>query len=51
MPRKRALHFKSWENYRKWLAYVHIHGLAERSPGHTPVYIRGKRHYPKHKRR
>jgi len=48
---KKTRNFKSKEAYRKWLAYGHIHGVFEKSPGHTPVKIRGKRKKVKHKRK
>lgn len=40
--------FKSKEGYRKWLAYGHIHGDFERTPGHQKVTIAGKPHKVKH---
>jgi hypothetical protein len=58
---KRTMHFRSKEAYRKWTAYGHMRtktGKLARSrrqsvfattPGHTPVYIRGKRHRPRHR--
>ena len=61
--RKRVLHFKSREAYRKWIAYGHIRtksGARARrigeavfatTPGYTPVYIRGKKHRVVHGRR
>ena len=52
MGRKRkVMHFRSKEAYRKWLAYGHIHGHFERTPGHVKVYIRGKPHKVKHVRK
>jgi len=51
MGRKiKKMNFKSWEAYRKWLAYGHIHGHFRRTPGHVKVYIRGKPHKVKHVR-
>ena len=51
MGRKiKKMNFRSEEAYRKWLAYGHIHGVFERTPGHVDVYIRGKRKKVKHKR-
>ena len=47
---KHPKHFRSKEAYRKFLAYTHIHGIAQRTPkSHKErmVYIAGKRHYPK----
>lgn len=41
MP-KTAKNFKSAAGYKKWLAYGHIHGDFAKSPGNTPVKIRGK---------
>ncbi len=34
--------FKSADAYKKWLAYGHMHGEFERTPGNTPVKIKGK---------
>jgi len=51
MGRKRkVMHFRSKEAYRKWLAYGHIHGEFKKAPGHVKVYIRGKPHAVKHER-
>jgi len=49
MSRRRVLHFRSKEAYRKWLAYNWIHnkGKMGRKP-HCTVYIRGKKHKVKH---
>ena len=56
-------HFKSKEDYRKWLAYGHMRtktgklaksrkrSVFATTPGHQTVYIRGKKHKIKHKRR
>ena len=46
--KKRVMHFKSKENYLKWLRYGHATGVFEKTPGHTEVYIRGKKHKVKH---
>ena len=40
--RRGALHFKSPEKYRKWLATVHIHGLS--TGAHRSVFIGGRPH-------
>lgn len=48
MAKKRTMNFKSKEAYKKWLAYGHATGVFERTPGHTPVKIRGKTHKVKH---
>ena len=48
--KKKVMHFKSKKSYKKWLAYGHIHGVFEETPGHVKVYIRGKRHKVKHKK-
>jgi hypothetical protein len=47
MP-KSAMNFKNIGKYKKWLAYGHIHGSFKRSPGNTPVRIRGKARKVKH---
>lgn len=41
---KKTKNFKSATAYKKWLAFGHIHGAFKRSPGNTPVKIRGKGH-------
>jgi len=52
MGRKiKKMNFSSKQAYRKWLAYGHIHGIFERTPGHVKVYIRGKPHKVKHSRK
>jgi hypothetical protein len=52
MGRKiKEMNFRSWEAYRKWLAYGHIHGLFKKTPGHVRVKIRGRPHKVKHSRR
>lgn len=43
------MNFSSKSNYKKWLGYVHATGLAEKTPGHQPVSIKGKTHKVKHK--
>ncbi len=51
MGRKiKEMHFKSRENYLKWIRYGHATGVFERTPGHVRVYIRGKPHRVKHVR-
>ena len=47
----KAMHFRSKKAYRKWLAYGHIHGIFEKTPGHVKVYIRGRPHRVKHTRK
>lgn len=42
------MNFSSKANYKKWLGYVHAKGLAESTPGHQPVSIKGKKHKVKH---
>ncbi len=42
------MNFKSKAAYQKWLAYGHMHGDFERTPGDQPVSIRGKKHKVKH---
>lgn len=39
---KPAVNFKSSANYGKWLAYGHMNGVFAKSPGNTPVQIKGK---------
>lgn len=39
---KSGMNFKSGANYKKWLAYGHMHGDFAKSPGNTPVSIKGK---------
>ncbi len=39
---KTARNFNSEEDYVKWLKYGHMHGEFEKSPGNTPVKIKGK---------
>lgn len=41
---KKTLHFKNKENYRKYLAYGHIHGDFARVPGYQNIMIGGKKH-------
>ena len=43
-------HFKSKASYQKWLAYGHMHGDFK-VPGVQKVYIKGKLHKVKHKRK
>ena len=45
---KKPMNFKSPEEYKKWLAYGHMHGTFEQTPGNTPVKIKGKAHKVKH---
>ncbi len=40
--------FKNPEAYKKWLAYGHMHGQFERTPGNTPVKVAGKPKKVKH---
>lgn len=48
--KRRSLHFKSKNAYRKWLAYNYIHHRRQmRRPPHKIIYIRGKRHRVKHR--
>lgn len=57
----KTLHFKSKEDYRKWLSYGHMHtktglktgtkgrkNLFESTPGHSNILIAGKKHKVKH---
>ena len=45
---KSAKNFGSKAAYGRWLAYGHIHGDFARSPGNTPVKIKGKAKKVKH---
>jgi len=47
----KKMNFRSYESYRKWLAYGHATGVFEKTPGHVKVYIQGKKHRVKHTRR
>jgi hypothetical protein len=47
---KTARNFKSKEAYKKWAAYGNIHGEFKKSPGNTPVKIKGKAHKVNHAR-
>lgn len=44
-------HFKTKAGYRKWIIYGQMHGDFARTPGHQVVFIGGKRHKVKHKRK
>ena len=45
---KPGMNFKSAADYKKWLAYGHMHGTFAKSPGNTPVSIGGKSHVVHH---
>lgn len=45
------MHFKTKKGYQNWLAYGHIHGVFEETPGHQRVTIGGKPHKVEHKKR
>lgn len=45
---KHGMNFKDKGAYEKWLAYGHMHGTFEKSPGNTPVKIKGKAVKVKH---
>lgn len=45
---KRTMNFSSAEKMHKWMAWGHMHGAFEKSPGNTPVKIKGKTHRVKH---
>lgn len=47
---KSPKNFKSKSAYGKWLAYGHMHGDFAKSPGNTPVKIKGKTKKVSHKR-
>lgn len=40
--------FKSPAAYKKWLAYGHMHGQFEKTPGNQPVKIQGEPHKVNH---
>ena len=42
--------FSSKDKYQRWLAYGHVSGVFEKTPGNQPVMITGKRHRVCHKR-
>jgi hypothetical protein len=42
------MNFSSQGAYKRWLAYGHIHGQFEKTPGVQPVSIRGKSHKVEH---
>ena len=42
------MNFKSASAMKKWMAYGHMHGVFAKSPGNTPVKIKGKSHKVKH---
>ncbi len=43
------VNFKNKEDYAKWLAYGHIHGAFDKTPGNQKVSIAGKSHKVEHK--
>lgn len=45
---KPARNFRNVAAYKKWLAYGHMHGAFKKSPGNTPVKIKGKARRVKH---
>lgn len=47
---KSTKNFQSKGAYKKWLAYGHMHGDFAKSPGNTPVKIKGKSHKVMHKK-
>jgi len=46
----RTMHFKSHADYSKWLAYGHMHGLFEETPGNTTILIHNLKHHVRHTR-
>jgi hypothetical protein len=44
------MNFKSSGAYHNWLGYVHANKLAESTPGHQEVSIKGKSHKVEHKK-
>ena len=45
---KTPRNFKSKDAYDRYVAYGNMHGDFKKSPGNTPVKIRGKTHKVKH---
>ena len=45
------MNFKSAAAMKKWMAYGHASGAFARSPGNTPVKIKGKSHKVKHSKK
>jgi hypothetical protein len=43
-----ARNFKSKAAYKRWLAYGHMSGEFEETPGHQKITIKGKPHKVKH---
>jgi hypothetical protein len=48
---KTPRNFKSNAAYDRWLAAGHMHGFFKRSPGNTPVKIKGKPRKVKHSKK
>lgn len=48
--KKKTLNFGSKTKYLKYLAYGQIHGEFAKSPGNTPIKIKGKPHTVEHTR-
>ena len=48
MAQKSPHNFQSHAAYMKWLAYGHMNGDFAKSPGNTPVKIKGKVHKVNH---
>jgi len=46
----KKMNFKSEEDYRKWLAFGHIHGIFKKTKGHVKVLIGGKPHKVNHQK-
>lgn len=44
----KTMNFKSAGAMKKWMAYGHIHGDFAKTPGNTPVKIKGKPHKVAH---
>lgn len=47
----KRMNFRSKKAYLRWLRYGHATGVFKRTPGHVKVFIRGRPHRVKHKRR
>lgn len=43
--------FATKEKYRKWIIYGNMHGDFANTPGHQTIYIAGKKHKVKHKKK
>lgn len=48
---KKGMNFKSKAGYKKWLAFGHMSGVFAKTPGNTPVKVKGKTRKVKHTRK